>query len=254
MDEALRPEVKYFNDKSVEYRKEYDRVTAEGYSFRVRREKVLAMVPPHTKVVDIASGPGVMIPGLREKHCDITVTDAAPEMIARTKEEYGEAPDVKAVVGDAYALPFESGVYDVAIAMGLIEYLDDEAKYLNETNRILKPGGMAIITFPNRPAPFRAIGRLVLAIARALGKKPTPGNVTHREYTAKGASDLMAQHGFKTEEVVYYNFKVIPFPLDMWLPRLTVAQSRLFEHLDRGPFKWFGTGFILKATKQQKLF
>lgn len=251
MTDALRPEVKYFNDKSVEYRKEYDRVTAEGYSFRVRREKVLAMVPPNTKVVDIASGPGVMIPGLREKHCDITVTDAAPEMIVRTKEEYGEAPDITAVVGDAYGLPFQNAEFDVAIAMGLIEYLDDEAKYLNETNRVLKPGGLAIITYPNRPAPFRAIGRLTLRIARLFGKKPTPGNVTHREYTATGATKLMEAHGFKVEEIVYYNFKLIPFPFDMWLPQLTVWQSTLFELLDRTPLRWFGTGFIVKATKMR---
>ncbi|RJQ34456.1 class I SAM-dependent methyltransferase [Candidatus Parcubacteria bacterium] len=250
MAEALRPEVKYFNDKSVEYRKEYDRVTAEGYSFRVRREKVLDMVPENTKVVDIASGPGVMIPGLRAKNCHITCTDAAPEMIARTKEEYGEAPDIEAVVGDAYSLPFEDNAFDVAIAMGLIEYLEDQARYLNETHRILRQGGIAIITFPNRPAPFRFIGRVLLKIARLFGKKPTPGNVTHREYTAKGAKRLMEAHGFTVTETVYYNFKLIPYPFDLWLPHLTVIQSRIFEYLDRTPLKWFGTGFILKATKR----
>src|SRR3989344_5571749 len=237
MTDDLRPEVKYFNDKSTEYRKEYDRVTAEGYSFRVRREKVLAMVTESTRVVDIASGPGVMIPGLRAKHCHITWMDAAPEMIARTKEEYlpaeasGSAPDIEAVVGDAYQLPFDNERFDVALAMGLIEYLENESQFLNETRRVLQQDGLAIITFPNRPAPFRAIGRLMLSLARLFGKKSAPGNVTHREYTAEGAAQLMEQHGFRVEEVAYYNFKLVPYPLDKLLPRLTVAQSKLFEKL-----------------------
>jgi len=90
----------------------------------------------------------------------------------------------------------------------------------------------------------------MLGFARALRKKPNAKNVTHREYTARDASALLAKHGFKTERIVYYNFKLMPYPLDRILHRLTVAQSALFEHLDQGPLKWLGTGFILKAIKQ----
>src|SRR5437879_4691181 len=127
----MRNEVTYFNKKSKEYRAEYDLETAEGYSFRVRREKVLALVKGGSNVVDIASGPGVMIAAFRSKGCTVTCVDAAPEMIARAKEEY---PDVAAVVGDAYELPFENARFDVATAMGLIEYLEDEGKFLKETS------------------------------------------------------------------------------------------------------------------------
>jgi len=249
MNDTLRPEVKFFNDTSISYRKEYDRDTAEGYSFRVRREKVLAMVPEHSKVLDIACGPGVMIPGLRSKHCLITCTDAAPEMIARIKDEYGDAPDFTAVVGNAYQLPFESGAYDVATAMGLIEYLENETVFLQEANRVLKPGGTFIITFPNHSSPWRAMNRFFVALKHSLNKKSL-GKVTHREYTAARATQLLTDHGFDVEDVLYYNFKLIPYPFDRKLARFTVMQSRLFEHLDRGPFKWFGTGFIVKATKR----
>lgn len=246
--DGLRPEVKHFNDISVSYRKEYDRETPEGYSFRVRREKVLAMIREGTMVVDIACGPGTMIPGLREKHCRITCTDAAPEMIERLKEEYPEAPDLTAVVGNAYALPFESTLFDVATAMGLIEYLDDEAKFLNETNRILKQNGLFVVTFPNYPSPWRAFNRLGVSLKRLLGRKSS-GDVTHREYTARNAARLLEQHGFKVEEVLYYNFRLIPYPLDRFFPHLTVMQSRIFEKLDKTVLRWLGTAFILRATK-----
>ena len=51
----MRPEVTYFNEISKSYRAEYDRETPEGYSFRVRRKKVLDMVEGGTAVIDIAS-------------------------------------------------------------------------------------------------------------------------------------------------------------------------------------------------------
>src|SRR5581483_4694519 len=104
----MRKEVTYFNNKSKAYREEYDRVTPEGYSFRVRREKVLELTPaakPGATAADIASGPGVMIPGLRAKGYKVTCLDAAPEMIERIKDEYPNLPDVTAMVGDAYELP-----------------------------------------------------------------------------------------------------------------------------------------------------
>ncbi len=250
MEETLRPEVAYFNDTSVSYRKEYDRVTPEGYSFRVRREKVLDMVPPKTRVVDIACGPGVMIRGLRSKNCDITCTDAAPEMIARIKEEHGEEKDLTAVVGDAYQLPFDGASYDVALAMGLIEYLEDEDRFLSEVQRILKNNGIFIITFPNYSSPWRAFNRIALWV-RGLFRKRSSGKtgVRHREYSARRASALLTQHGFTTLETRYYNFKLVPYPLDRMLPRFTVAQSGAFERLDRSALRWLGTGFIIKARK-----
>ncbi len=248
-EDTLRPEVEFFNDTSISYRKEYDLRTPEGYSFRVRREKVLRMVPERSKVLDIACGPGIMISGLRAKQCEITCTDAAPEMIARIKEEYGEPSDLTAVVGNAYELPFDSNSYDVATAMGLIEYLENETVFLQEANRVLKPGGMFIITFPNYYSPWRAINRLFVGLKHAFNKKSS-GKVTHREYTASRARELLRNHGFDVADVLYYNFKLIPYPLDRMLSRLTVVQSRIFEMLDRTPLKWLGTAFIVKATKR----
>lgn len=250
MANTLRPEVSYFNDKSVAYRAEYDRETPEGYSFRVRREKVLALTKENSSVLDIASGPGVMIDGLRKKGCHVTCVDAAPEMIARTKEEY---PDAEAVVGDAYGLPFESARFDTALAMGLIEYLEDEKKFLHEASRVLKKDGVLIITFPNYTSPWRAFNRMMLGIVRLVRRmlgREKRGPVTHREYTLCGARALLRANGFEPQEARYYNFKLMPYPLDVKLPRLTVVLSRFFEPLDRTPLRFFGTGFIVKAVKK----
>jgi ubiquinone/menaquinone biosynthesis C-methylase UbiE len=247
----MRTEVEFFNKTSTEYLAEYGRETPEGYSFRVRREKVLDLLPSGSgkKILDLASGPGVMIKGLRAKGYEVVCVDAAPEMIELAKIEAGKDASVTCEVGDAYALRFAPETFDIITAMGLIEYLDDQDKYLSETRRILKKDGAAIITVPNVWSPWRLWNRILRFLLSIFKPKKVTG-LLHREYTRHGFAALLKKHGFSIEAVRYYNFKLVPYPLDRLLPRLTVLQSHLFEKLDGTPFSFLGTGFIVRAKKR----
>jgi SAM-dependent methyltransferase len=246
---GMRTEVSYFNDTSSSYLAEYGRETPEGYSFRVRRDKVLALLPngASKKILDLASGPGVMIKGLRAKGYTVTCVDAAPDMIELAKKEAGDDPNVTCEVGDAYHLRFDDALFDAVTVMGLIEYLEDETAYLKETARVLKPGGTLIITVPNVWSPWRVWNRMLRGIRAFV--RPSKAGLLHREYTRRGFGALLENTGFSVRAVRYYNFKLVPYPLDRFLPRLTVWQSALFEKLDRTPLRFLGTGFIVEAAK-----
>ncbi|MBM3272858.1 class I SAM-dependent methyltransferase [Candidatus Kaiserbacteria bacterium] len=246
----MRSEVAYFDKKTVAYRAEYDRVTPDGHSFRIRRQRVLEMIPRGDgDVLDLASGPGVMVDGLLEKGYRVTCTDAAPEMIERAKEEHGSKANVSFMVGDAYGLDVPAESYDIVTAMGLIEYLDREDDFLTEVGRILKPRGTFIVTYPNYTSPWRAWNRIGLAVLGLIRPAKVP-EITHREYTARAAARRLQAHGFEVVDCVYYNFRLVPYPLDRWFPRLTVIQSRALEFLARTVLGFLGTGFILKARKK----
>ncbi len=244
----MRTEVTYFNDLSKTYLGWYTEETPEGYSFRVRREKILAMLPDGTNkhILDLACGPGIMIKGLRAKNYRVTAIDAAPDMVELAKKELPDDELVNCEVGDAYALSVPDNQYDVVTAMGLIEYLDDEPRYLKEMNRIIKSGGTAIVTYPNVWSPWRIWNRFLRFVTRP-GTKPL---LLHREYTVKRTLAQFREHGFEPTRVLYYNFKLVPLPLDRWFPRFTVWTSKVFEHLDRTPLKFLGTAFIVEATKR----
>ncbi|MGD1073385.1 MAG: class I SAM-dependent methyltransferase [Bryobacteraceae bacterium] len=63
---------------------------------------------------------------------------------------------VRYVQGDAKTrLPFESDRFDVIFAFDVIEHLGDEAPYIQEFYRLLRPGGRLVIEVPSR-GPFRA--------------------------------------------------------------------------------------------------
>jgi SAM-dependent methyltransferase len=54
----------------------------------------------------------------------------------------------RVVLGDAQTLPFSSGSFDVVLATDVIEHLDDDLSALKEIDRVLAPGGRALITVP----------------------------------------------------------------------------------------------------------
>jgi SAM-dependent methyltransferase len=52
--------------------------------------------------------------------------------------------------------PFEKECYDCVISIDVLEHLEDDQPFLLEINRVLKPGGTAIVTVPNGDAMLLA--------------------------------------------------------------------------------------------------
>lgn len=61
------------------------------------------------------------------------------------------------IVGDAEALPVADEAYDLVICSEALEHIKDPRRAVSEMNRVLKPGGIAVITtrflFPIHDAP-----------------------------------------------------------------------------------------------------
>lgn len=72
--------------------------------------------------------------------------DWSPEMCARASREI---PKSKFFAGDLRQMPFPNNAYGGIIALGSIEHTADGPETtLSEFNRILRPGGIALITVP----------------------------------------------------------------------------------------------------------
>ncbi len=72
-------------------------------------------------------------------------------------------PQVDAgVVCDACAgLPFRDGSIDLIVTRSVLEHLPDNAAFVAECHRVLKPGGRAAHVFPGRRAPFALLNRVL---------------------------------------------------------------------------------------------
>jgi ubiquinone/menaquinone biosynthesis C-methylase UbiE len=90
-----------------------------------------------------------------------------------SRQDY--ASKLSFVALNAYKMPFVDNSFDVALSVRVMHHLKDTRQFFAELQRILVPGGVAIIEFANN--------RHVLARARALFKGkaiPTITEVTHK--------------------------------------------------------------------------
>jgi SAM-dependent methyltransferase len=71
--------------------------------------------------------------------------------VAAAMAEAGELPDGASVTmasGDATAMPFPDGSFDVVIAAEVLEHIPADQGAMHEIARVLRPGGVAAITVP----------------------------------------------------------------------------------------------------------
>lgn len=80
--------------------------------------------------------------------------------VARDVAAREGAGDLAFVVGDAEALPFAHGVFDVVMADDVIEHVPVPEALLDECSRVLAPTGMATVSTPNRRALSVLVDRL----------------------------------------------------------------------------------------------
>tara|TARA_B100002052_G_scaffold299177_1_gene336002 strand:- start:11078 stop:11854 length:777 start_codon:yes stop_codon:yes gene_type:complete len=98
------------------------------------------------KILDMGSGSGEFINFIAERtECKAFGIDLSDERIANASKKY---PDVNFSVGSISETDFEESTFDLVISTQTIEHLldDDLEKAFSEINRILKPGGKALIT------------------------------------------------------------------------------------------------------------
>lgn len=100
-----------------------------------------------TKVLDIACGKGSTAFYLAEKYgCQVVGIDISQKLIQEaneTCEKKGLSRRVKFLVGDAMDLPFDDNQFDVAISQGILVFVDNKTKTINEASRVIKNGGKA---------------------------------------------------------------------------------------------------------------
>ncbi|MCA6078119.1 class I SAM-dependent methyltransferase [Fulvivirga sedimenti] len=82
-------------------------------------------------------------------HCDsYTGIDKIEEVINSLRAQY---PDQTFISGNIPPLSmFESASFDSIVSFQVIEHIRDDHAYLQELYRVLKPGGVALLTTPNR--------------------------------------------------------------------------------------------------------
>ena len=119
-------------------------VLSFGQDPRWRATLVDAINPlPGQRVLDVATGTGLVAFALARRGCEVVGIDQSEEMLAVARRHLSErpelAPRVTFLQGEAEKLPFDDGQFDALTFTYLLRYVDDRAATMRELARVIKP-------------------------------------------------------------------------------------------------------------------
>jgi SAM-dependent methyltransferase len=123
------------------------------------------------RVIDVAAGNGNASLAAARRYAEVVGVDYVPALLAHARERAdAERLPVQMREGDAEALPFEAGAFDVALSTFGVMFTPDQERAAAELVRVVRPGGR--IGLANW-TPDGFIG----AVFRTIGKyvPPAPG-------------------------------------------------------------------------------
>ncbi|MDZ4771050.1 MAG: class I SAM-dependent methyltransferase [Chloroflexota bacterium] len=127
-------------------------------AFKKRVQTVFDWLPPRDDMVilDMPCGRGFYLNMMRYVSPGVRLVGGeldAP-VIEKAARNVGHLPGIALVNCNIYSLPFPDDTFDGVIVSEILEHIDDDVAALREVLRVLKPGGVAVITVPNADYPF----------------------------------------------------------------------------------------------------
>src|SRR3954468_15424434 len=147
-------------------------------------------LPPGARALDVGCGTGANGPVLAARAAFAVGIDASPVPLG-----LGERTHAARLRGDANALPFPDGSFDLVVALDVLEHLDDDAGGARELYRVLRPGGAALIFVP--------------ALRLLWGLQD---DVSHhrRRYGRAQLRALVAASGLQIQRLTFFNSLLFP--------------------------------------------
>ena len=249
---------------AAEYADSYGRAGPAARYFRSRLHLISSTLAscPGGDLVDIGCGPGMMVRELLDSRPDfrIIAVDRSAAMVGECAARTEGADNVVALVARAEEIPFRDASFDVALAMGVLEYADAKAA-LAEITRVLRPGGRLLATMLNPMSPYRIVEwhvywPLLRMLGRVEGWLHVPPSRRHsaadtgiRAYRERTFRDLLVKAGLCSKDVAYYDVNMLVPPIDRIARRSARSRRENPEGtVSRGWRRHFGTAYMVEAT------
>jgi SAM-dependent methyltransferase len=214
---------------------------------------------PGGRILDVACGPGVLVEQMLSRGCEFWGVDGSQRMIGQCYKNFPGRDGTHFAVSNATSLPFEDGFFDAVTCLGVIDRIQNYALAMQEMARVLKEDGTLIVAVGNLLSPgalwrnyfYSPLVALLRPMYYGLLRKPRKPAMSPvaRLQLASTYRKVAVASGCVATDVVYFNFDLLPSPLNEWFPNLAVSTAEKAERLRFGCLKWLGQGFLLKAKK-----
>jgi cyclopropane fatty-acyl-phospholipid synthase-like methyltransferase len=136
---------------------------AKVYTTEITSEEIVSDNPIHQRlfkayviakdyvkgnVLEVGCGEGRGISLLMERSTGFTAVDKIKEVIDELQKKYPTGKFMSMNIPPLGSLA--DNAYDSIVSFQVIEHIENDFLYLKEIHRVLKPGGIALLTTPNR--------------------------------------------------------------------------------------------------------
>jgi ubiquinone/menaquinone biosynthesis C-methylase UbiE len=260
---------KLYNEKSgywdSVYKVDECELSIYAMHFLQRRNIIWQMIsrlPKHESMtaLDAGCGPGAYLQILLSEKYEVDALDPAEEMLerARANVPVGLEQSVHFHHGEVQSLRFKDATFDLVLSVGVIMYIEDDVKAVQELCRVLKPGGTLIMVVDNKrnladlidiPARARNFFKKILGYFlrhRSLGHTAEFGY--SRTYSPHEIKSLLRQNGLEIEAEASTGINPLLFNgKRIFTNRIDVRLEKVFQGLTKLP-GLKRTGYIYVCT------
>lgn len=134
---------KYFDDVASQW----DKMQESFFSEAVREKAyTVANIQSGEIAADIGAGTGFITEGLIQRGLRVIAIDQSEAMLQELKKKFKSAGEIDYRKGEAEKLPVEGDSIDYVFANMFLHHVELPSIAIKEMVRILKPGGMLVIT------------------------------------------------------------------------------------------------------------
>ncbi len=198
----------FFDSEAGQWSERY----ARDPRFARRFEKIASLldrIAPSVpgRALDAGCGTGVFSRYLAARGWDVTAFDASQEMI-ETAIASSQNFSIEFIQATDQSYESHGQTFNLILSLSALEYVEDDEAAIQKFYQLLKPGGLLVVSVPNKAGMLRKMEGMVFGIRtascdRLFGKRGEYLKFQKRQYTPLELDILMRQHGMKKKRCIF---------------------------------------------------
>jgi SAM-dependent methyltransferase len=141
------------------------------------------------KVLEVGAGTGRDGIYMSTRGASVVSLDYSMPSLEMVRGSVPDGAPVDLCCGDAFALPFRDGTFDLVFHQGLLEHFRNPGDMIAEHHRVLKKGGHILVDVPQRWHYYTPLKHAMIAAGKWFAGWET-------EFSPRGLERMLREHSF----------------------------------------------------------